>query len=335
METLCDFGGKIGGARKDMYAGGSPSVGASAQTVRRRAARPPRFGVSATRVGDGWRFFAARFMRGSARRLVPIQYFETSEAAYAWVRATPADELERLHKAAIAALAVTDDNCRRPENAPRMGIDYRGGANVEPAQFLAEFNLYGVEFGNWQDDRHSAVNKAYDAFRDLAAAVGLPLSAIGFSGRLGLAFGARGRGRWSAHFEPDRFAINLTKTKGAGSLAHEWFHAFDYASSDNAPARGFTITEPLRELARTLRGLGMYRRARAADATRSAKAYFSTAPEMAARAFEAWVRGRVENDYLANIRKLAEFNRPTDCYPYPLPEEMPAIDAAFKKLFNV
>ncbi|MBR4877753.1 MAG: hypothetical protein IKU14_08590, partial [Rhodocyclaceae bacterium] len=31
----------------------------------------------------------------------------------------------------------------------------------------------------------------------------------------------------AAHFEPDLVVINLTKTQGAGSLAHEWFHALD------------------------------------------------------------------------------------------------------------
>ena len=56
---------------------------------------------------------------------------------------------------------------------------------------------------------------------------------------------------------------------------------------------------------------------------------------MAARAFEAWVRARVENDYLANIRTPEEFSRPGNSYPYPLAEEMPAIDAAFRKIFGV
>ncbi|MCK5606627.1 hypothetical protein KAR91_32295, partial [Candidatus Pacearchaeota archaeon] len=43
------------------------------------------------------------------------------------------------------------------------------------------------------------------------------------------AFGARGAGLSgaAAHYEPDRKVINLTKMNGAGSLAHEWSHAFD------------------------------------------------------------------------------------------------------------
>lgn len=45
--------------------------------------------------------------------------------------------------------------------------------------------------------------------------------------RLAIAFGSRGKGRALAHYEPARVVINLTKMKGAGSLAHEWGHAFD------------------------------------------------------------------------------------------------------------
>lgn len=45
--------------------------------------------------------------------------------------------------------------------------------------------------------------------------------------RLAIAFGARGKGAALAHYEPARVVINLTKMRGAGSLAHEWGHAFD------------------------------------------------------------------------------------------------------------
>lgn len=45
--------------------------------------------------------------------------------------------------------------------------------------------------------------------------------------KLAIAFGARGKGKALAHYEPARVVINLTKMKGAGSLAHEWGHAFD------------------------------------------------------------------------------------------------------------
>lgn len=56
---------------------------------------------------------------------------------------------------------------------------------------------------------------------------------------LAIAFGARGSGTALAHFEPARNVINLTKLKGAGSLAHEWGHALDFFLGTNCGGRMF------------------------------------------------------------------------------------------------
>jgi len=340
METVLDFGNKIGGARKDLAQVRAADDAAAGFKRYRRPPRAPRYGVYG-RYGadDGNTCYVARMTTGR-RSTVPLQFFPDIAAARAWIQATPAATLEKMHRAALAAQAITDEHCRRPVNKPRTGPDYRNGRPVSPQEFMTTFRPYGVEFGNWQDNRQGALDQAYDALRDLAAVVGIPADAIGFGGRLGLAFGARGHGRAMAHYEPGRCAINLTKTAGAGCLAHEWFHAYDHDISGGRQAfRGnsggvYTQTDGLRRLAMTLRGLPMYRRARKADQHRT-KPYWSEPHEMAARAFEAWVRSRAENDYLANIRTPSEFDRPGDCYPYPLAEEMPAIDAAFRMLFGV
>ena len=55
--------------------------------------------------------------------------------------------------------------------------------------------------------------------------------ALSLNGELAIAFGARGHGgeeAAAAHYEPGHQVINMTKIKGAGSLAHEWFHALDH-----------------------------------------------------------------------------------------------------------
>ena len=44
---------------------------------------------------------------------------------------------------------------------------------------------------------------------------------------LAVAFGSRGKANALAHFESGRYVFNLSRLKGAGSLAHEWFHALD------------------------------------------------------------------------------------------------------------
>lgn len=105
--------------------------------------------------------------------------------------------------------------------------------DVTPDEFDRTFSFKGVQFGNWVNqgsggkDRQGLLNQAYDALMDLADIVGIPPKAISLNGTLGLSFGARGSGWAAAHFEPGNLVINLTKTKGAGTLAHEWFHALD------------------------------------------------------------------------------------------------------------
>jgi hypothetical protein len=63
---------------------------------------------------------------------------------------------------------------------------------------------------------------------DLADTLGIPAETLSLGGQLGLAFGARGKGRAAAHYEPGKLVINLTKLSGAGTLAHEWGHALDH-----------------------------------------------------------------------------------------------------------
>lgn len=128
---------------------------------------------------------------------------------------------------------VKKSDVRSQENRPRTGADHRQGKDVSAEQFADTFGFRGVEFGNWVSqggnakERQGMLNQAYDALLDLAEIVGVPAKAISLNGSLGLGFGSRGSGNASAHFEPDTLVINLTKTKGAGSLAHEWFHALD------------------------------------------------------------------------------------------------------------
>ena len=102
--------------------------------------------------------------------------------------------------------------------------------SVTGDDYLKSFTFHGGEFGNWlnDNDRQYSLDYGYDAFYDLALALDIPSEAISMGGVLSIAFGARGSGNAMAHYEPLRQVINLTKTKGAGSLAHEYGHAIDY-----------------------------------------------------------------------------------------------------------
>ena len=115
------------------------------------------------------------------------------------------------------------------ETKGRKNKDWRKGEDIDEKAFCDEFGFRGIQFGNWtnMDDRQAALNECYDALCDLADVINWPRKAISLNGELGLAFGARGSGWANAHYECLQVVINLTKTRGAGCLGHEWWHALD------------------------------------------------------------------------------------------------------------
>ena len=96
-------------------------------------------------------------------------------------------------------------------------------------KMVEDFKLRGIQWGNavTDDERKDHAVKAADALSDLMDVTGLPPEMASFNKRLGLAIGARGRGRALAHYETETRVINLTRNGGMGSLAHEWGHFFD------------------------------------------------------------------------------------------------------------
>jgi hypothetical protein len=114
------------------------------------------------------------------------------------------------------------------------------------------YGLKAFEFGNWlsQQDRINYLSGLGLALFDLHKLLGFTPKQIGLNGKLSVAFGARGRGKALAHFEPGTFVINLTRygrpqkvskrpvnykrvnlilqDGGVGSFAHEYAHALDY-----------------------------------------------------------------------------------------------------------
>jgi len=162
----------------------------------------------------------------------PLKKFKTSEEAFEY-RAKHPDELVVEWEKVKARDNVRKTDVRNKLNRARTGKDHRQGKDIGAEEFRETFGFRGVEFGLWvkqgknAKDRQGMVNAAYDAFLDLAAILNIPPKAISLNNKLGLGFGSRGHGAAAAHFEPDTFIINLTKPHGAGSLAHEWFHALD------------------------------------------------------------------------------------------------------------
>ena len=114
--------------------------------------------------------------------------------------------------------------------------------NVKPEALIEVFGFRGINFGNWtkQSERQNFVNLAYDSLYDLAELLNLPPKALSLGGRLGLAFGAQGRSKAAGHFIPEFNEINLTRKSGAGSLAHEWWHALDFYFGDQSQDKEFS-----------------------------------------------------------------------------------------------
>jgi len=77
------------------------------------------------------------------------------------------------------------------------------------------------------------------AFHDLADVLGLSPTQVSLNGKLALAIAARGKGKAGAHYESDHKVINLTRFRGAGTVAHEWGHFLDNVMAE---AHGATET---------------------------------------------------------------------------------------------
>ncbi|EHL0099420.1 hypothetical protein EYE38_002593 [Escherichia coli] len=294
--------------------------------------------------------------------------FESARDAHDYVR-THRDELVNQVK---ALREVSREEQRNATNRDRTGPERRKG-DVSPEQFSDAFGFRGVQFGNYVEGprRQADLNRAYDSLHDLADVLNVPTKALSLNGRLGLAFGARGKGKAAAHYEPGEVAINLTKGNGPGALAHEWFHSldnyfgrYDVSTDGKITSGGDYMTEaqragrvfkdgryvdaeyPVRQevydafkgVMKAINSSDMLRRSELLDGARS-KPYWSTDVEMAARAFERYVQDKarmagVENDYLVNIRKAPEHNT-DNTYAYPTNAELDGgIREAFDHLFR-
>ncbi|HAJ28113.1 MAG TPA: hypothetical protein DCG53_12865, partial [Syntrophus sp. (in: bacteria)] len=146
---------------------------------------------------------------------------ETVESARALVK--------RELKTRISDKGTAVESAERTGEARRMA-----GEDVSSDRLQETFGFKGVNFGNWmkgesnQAERQLHLNHAYDSFMDLVEILNVPPQAMSLNGMLGIAVGAQGAGRNAAHFVPGVNEINLTRTSGAGSLAHEFAHALDH-----------------------------------------------------------------------------------------------------------
>lgn len=273
-------------------------------------------------------------------KYIELATFKTSKEAREYIISHNAELTELLAKKKKVG------NHRRVEQNERVGKDYRRGENVTTDLFTETFGFRGVQFGNWVENsrRQQDVNNAYDGLLDLAGVIGVPPKALSLNGELGLAFGSQGsggKGAAAAHYNTATVVINLTKKNGAGSLAHEWFHALDgyFARAAGVDAGGITSssTQRPKRVRKVIDGVqkfveadpseygvrpevydafkalmksietetNMVKRAAILDG-RKTKNYWTADHELSARAFERYVIDKLksdgyESDYLSSI----------------------------------
>jgi hypothetical protein len=255
------------------------------------------------------------------------------------------------------------------QHIDRIGEDYRDGKSVTGDDMLQAFEFRGGEFGNWlsktaakdnsetkQSDAQANLNMSYEAFKDLAKALDISDKDISLGCNLAIAYGSRGHGGAVAHFETDRNVINLTKMRGAGSLAHEWGHALDYylarqngriesLESEVSSRAGGMLVDLLHEIKYDGTGkLSKY----FMDAAEFDKAYaksdgyWQSNEELIARAFACYVEDKLilagcKSDYLcghATSYPPITTKKGDTAYTYPRGADRERINEAFDKLIE-
>lgn len=120
------------------------------------------------------------------------------------------------------------------------GMNVRNAKNVTEDELKKTFNLRNIYFGNSmpKGERQAHMNKAYESLYAMARVLGIDPKDIGLENFISLSFGARGRRGARAHYEFKTGIINLTRGCGAGTLAHEWGHAFEAFVKKNEETEG-------------------------------------------------------------------------------------------------
>lgn len=115
---------------------------------------------------------------------------------------------------------------------PLAYIKRTGGFKIDDISAKAVVERFGfsaVNYGDYVPDKWSKEHTKHflGAMSDLAEMTNLNIKDINNLGKLSIAFGAKGRPGHLATYFPQTKDINLTKSNGDGSVAHEWGHYFD------------------------------------------------------------------------------------------------------------
>lgn len=221
-----------------------------------------------------------------------------------------------------------------------------------------QYDFRSIEIGRWvtPEEKDRAAVHFDRALADLMATLQGPEELISLRGHLGLQYGIGGRPGVAAHYLPASRQLSLAKNAGAGSLAHEWFHALDHYLADKAfqTARPTSfasscwinnqpgIDHPINNLlgdcfqAILLDNSGhqpstLFEKSQKAD-QQLGVFYYARPEEVCARAFEAFVEDTGPgNNFLV---KGTRYSDEAQAGLYPQGEERRQINRAFKAYFS-
>lgn len=246
-------------------------------------------------------------------------------------------------------------------NVTRSGaLDYTAGTDVNGEDYMSTFGFRGGEFGHWMNDkdRQDSMNYGFNALMDLAFLLNIQAESISLGKSLAIAFGARGKGSASAHFEPLRNVINLTKMSGAGCLAHEWCHALDFYIGKKcgtkvgslASDRVMDYSDRQKVPEAFLDLVNSLKKTEGGDSTnyykgsvefgrtyaKTGHGYWESNCEMLARAFDCYIHDKLtdcgmRSDYLS---ANSESFKVGDVIAYPVGDERKVINEKFDRFFD-
>lgn len=236
-----------------------------------------------------------------------------------------------------------------------------GVAEQSPVSFVTvrrRFEFRSIEVGRWvtAEERDRAAGQFYRALCDLMTILRGPEPLISLRGSLGLQYGIGGQPGVAAHYIPGTRQLALAKNAGAGSLAHEWFHAFDHyigsKAYGSAGAPGFASAAWVHSAPQQEHPLNtrlnacfaavllsddstepspLFRASQKADSGLKVL-YYARPEELCARAFEAFVEdSQPRNRFL--VRGTVNSDEARQGL-YPQGAQRKAINEAFQRYFN-
>ena len=239
----------------------------------------------------------------------------------------------------------------------RRGPDVRHGQPVSFVDVRKRFDFRSIRIGRWvtQPEQIRAAGLFHDALVDFMSILRSPEPLISLRGTLSLQYGIGGRPGVAAHYQPSMRCFSLAKNAGPGSVAHEWFHAFDHylggAAFSDAPSGMFASKAWLSEATPVVHPLNddlyacfksimldeegdapseLFRISAQVDKAMG-HVYYSQPEELCARAFEAFIQDAdISNNFLVSGTKAtAEATQGL----YPMGKQRERINLAFQRYF--